>query len=117
MSKGTKTALIIGGTILAVFIILPLILCIVFRSRYDNWGWGMMGPGMMFGYGGVWIMAIMMVIFWGLIIWGIVALVRYLNRNGRSESRDNSALEILKRRYAQGEINKDEFEEKRKALI
>jgi putative membrane protein len=116
MSKGTKTALIIGGTVLAVFIILPIILGIVFRSGYDNWGWGMMGPGLMYGYVGGWLMMIVMVAFWGLIIWGIIVLVRYLSRNGQNYSQDNSSLDILKRRYAQGEINKDEYEEKRKAL-
>ena len=117
MSKCTRIALIIGITVVAVFIILPLILGIVFRTGYDNWGWSMMGPGMMYGYGGGWFMAIMMVVFWGLIIWGIIALVRYLNGSRQNYPQDNSALDILKRRYAQGEINKEEFEEKKKALV
>lgn len=62
-------------------------------------------------------MMIFMVVFWGLIIWGVIALVRHFGRTGSYDSQSNSALEILKRRYAQGEINKDEFEEKKRALI
>ena len=69
-------------------------------------GWGMMGPRMMYGFGG-WYMGILMILFWGLIIWGIIALIRYFGRNRLNEPQYNSALEILKRRYAQGEINKE----------
>ncbi len=117
MCRGTKIGLIIGGTILAVLIVLPIILGIVTPYRYGYWGWGMMGPRMMYGFGGGWLMGILMIIFWGLIIWGIIALVRYAGRSRHDYSYGNSAMEILKRRYAQGEINKEEFEEKKKALI
>jgi putative membrane protein len=70
----------------------------------------MMGPW--YGWGG-------MVIFWGLVIWGIVALVHRTSGNGygTDHQHSESALEVLKRRYAKGEINKEEFEEKKKALI
>jgi putative membrane protein len=115
MSRGNRLALIIGGAVLAVLLIVPVILSYFFQPVYSNWRWGMMGPGMMFGYGG-WFMGIFMVIFWGLIIWGVVALVRYFSRNRQIIGPDYTALEILKRRYAQGEINKEEFEEKKKAL-
>jgi len=58
-----------------------------------------------------------MVAFWGLVICGIVVLVRRGSRGyGRTDSRSESALDILKRRYAAGEINKQEFEEKKKDL-
>ena len=77
------------------------------------WGWGGYG-----GYGGWghWIGAAFMVVFWAAIIIGLVFLVRYFVRLGREHGQENSALEILKRRYARGEINKDEFEAKRKDL-
>ncbi len=116
MSRGTRLALIIGGIVLAVLLVIPVISGFVFHPAYSTWRWGMMGPGMMFGYGGGWYMGILMVVFWGLVIWGIVALVRYFNHNRQNIGTDYTALEILKRRYAQGEINKDEFEEKKKAL-
>jgi putative membrane protein len=74
-------------------------------------GWGMMG----------WFAPIMMVVFWVAVIVAIVFLVRWLAASGgagsRSPKSEDSALEILKKRYARGEINKEEFEEKKKDLI
>lgn len=72
-----------------------------------NW----FGDGMWFGW-------IFMVVFWALIIIGIVALVRWIitqNRPPESHT-DKSALDILKERYAKGEISKEDYEEKRKNL-
>jgi putative membrane protein len=72
-------------------------------------GWGFGGFGV--------IMLIIMIVFWGLIIWGIVALIRWLSRSGRyGYTRHETALEILKRRYASGEITKAEFDEKKRDL-
>ena len=75
---------------------------------------------------------IFMVVFWGLVIWAIVALVRGGFGNGHGCGHDHagaargkdkpalpagrSPLEILKERYAKGEIDKKEFEEKKKDL-
>ncbi|PIU08842.1 MAG: electron transporter RnfE [Candidatus Moranbacteria bacterium CG08_land_8_20_14_0_20_34_16] len=63
-----------------------------------------------FGFG--WIF---MFIFWGFIIWGLVTLIGWLIK--QKEDKDNSAMDILKKKYANGEINKKEFEEKKKDLI
>jgi len=78
----------------------------------------MMWPWFSWGFGGFgWIMLIIMIVFWGLIIWGIVALVRWLSHSGRSSPTPHeTALEILKRRYASGEITKEEFEEKKRVI-
>jgi putative membrane protein len=56
-----------------------------------------------------------MLFFWVLIIAAIVFGVRWLLNQGK-EGRSDSALEILRQRYARGEINKEEFETKKKDL-
>jgi len=67
--------------------------------------WGAWGFGMMF----------MMVLFWVLVIIGIVLAIRWLT-NQRREKPSDSALEILRQRYARGEIDKEEFEAKKRDL-
>lgn len=111
MNKNLKTALFIGGITLGALIVLPLVL----GPILGGWsgGWGMMGPGMMGGFGGMGLMSLVWIVVLGLIIWAIVAAVRHpANSSGSA----NSALDVLKRRYATGEINKKEYEEKKKDL-
>jgi len=116
MNKNIKAALIIGGVIVAILIIVPLIIGLV--GGWQGYGYGMMGPGMMGGFGWGWFMPIIMIVFWGLVIWGIVALVRGLSTgSGGPSTLADSVLEILKRRYARGEITKQEYEERKKDLI
>lgn len=112
MNRNFKTALIIGGIIVAILVILPIVLG-AFGLGY---GYGMMGPGMMGNFGWGWFMPIFMIVFWGLIIWGIVALVRGAAWGNGSSAQVDSALEVLKRRYARGEITKEEFEEKKRDI-
>ncbi len=79
------------------------------QERPYDWGmhymWGPWGIGMM----------LMMLVFWGLIIVALVLGIRWLVTQGR-ESRSDSALDILRQRYARGEINKEEFETKKREL-
>ncbi len=72
---------------------------------------GMMDGNSMMG-GGYWIL---WVIFWILVIIGIVLLIKYL-LEGSGAKKKESALEILKKKYAREEITKEEFEEKKKDL-
>ena len=76
---------------------------------------GMMaGQGMMEGQRG----GMGMMMFWGLIILAIVALVRNLSGTSSESSRETNKvpLDILKERYARGEIEKPDYEEKRREL-
>jgi len=68
-------------------------------DMYFGYSWGM-------GFGFIFI-----IVFWILIILGLIAIVKYIK--GKEPE---SALEILKKRYAKGEISKEEFEEKKKDL-
>jgi putative membrane protein len=78
------------------------------------WEWGMHPGWWMWGAGGM-VMMLMMLVFWGLVIAGVVLGIRWLSRQGREE-RSDRALDILRERYARGDINKEEFEARRRDL-
>lgn len=87
-------------------------------GRYEDWH---MGPGMMGGWGMGWFGGIFMIAFWILILVGLVFLIRWLiQATGKKEDsgrRESRALEILKERYARGEIDKAQFEATKRDLI
>ena len=61
----------------------------------------------------------MMVLFWGGIIVVAVLLFRWLGRGSieaTALSPEKTAIEILQERFARGEIDKEEFEERRRVL-
>ncbi|MDA8095244.1 MAG: SHOCT domain-containing protein [Betaproteobacteria bacterium] len=73
-------------------------------------------PGMMGGYGIGWgFGGIFMMLWWALIIGGIVILVRWLSGASAPFRRhaDKTALELLAERYARGEIPRDTYEQMR----
>ena len=68
----------------------------------------MMG-GFGMGFGGIlWIAIIALIVF---LVW------QYLGQDKNLGNSKNSPLEILKQRYARGEIDKEEYEEKKRDLI
>lgn len=70
-------------------------------------GWGGYGYGM--GILG----GLFMLVFWGLIIIGLVLAIRWVWNRGPDGTRTGTRqtpLDILKRRYAQGEISKAEYD-------
>ena len=74
--------------------------------------WGDMGNhGWWWGFG-----MIPMLLFWVLVILGIAALAKWLFGNSGEPPRGKSALDILKERYARGEIGREEFEQKKRDL-
>jgi putative membrane protein len=70
---------------------------------------------MMFMWGAGGLVMLMMLVFWGLVIAGLVVGLRWLIGQGRTAGRDE-ALEILRQRYARGEIDKQEFDARRRDL-
>jgi putative membrane protein len=84
------------------------------QERTAEWGWSMHPMPWMWGLWGLG-MILMMLIFWALVITGIVLLIRWFVRAGGPASHDR-ALAILRERYARGEIDKNEFESKQRDL-
>ncbi len=88
-------------------------------AQWRGYEWGH-GPGMMdWGYGMGWFGGIIMIAFWVAVIVGIIFLIRWLmvSTRGGVGGVGESALDILKKRYARGEIDKKEFEAKKKDLL
>ena len=79
---------------------------------WNDYGGYHMGAGMM-GYGG---MGVMMLLFWGLVLVVLILLITRLlplNQNKFTDSADTpDAIELLKQRFAKGEIERSEFKEK-----
>jgi len=75
-----------------------------------TYGWGS-GWGHGFGF-------IFMILFWGLIIFAIVAIVKWLTGTSANAGtpQAKTARQILEERYARGEIEQEEFEQKKRDL-
>ncbi|MBU0464862.1 MAG: SHOCT domain-containing protein [Proteobacteria bacterium] len=78
--------------------------------RSGNWGDGFCNGVSFFGAGHGFFGWIFSLLFWGLIVYGIISIVRRLI-SGNQFSKSKSALDILKKRYASWEINEQEFSE------
>lgn len=77
-------------------------------GMHPMWGiWGMWGVGMM----------LMMLVFWVVVIVGIILLIRWLTSQGREPRLADVALDILRQRYARGDISKEEFDAKKRDLM
>lgn len=72
---------------------------------FHNWGWGFMWFGWVF-----WI------IFIGIIIWAVIRITSGQSAH-KSSGNNEEALQILKRRYASGEISKEEYDKIKNDII
>lgn len=79
----------------------------MFYMHSVGWGWWVIGT-------------VGMIAFWGLVIYAVVALVGGRFRTGGpdapAEPPAESALDILDRRLASGDLSVEEYEERRAAL-
>ncbi|MBI1736539.1 MAG: SHOCT domain-containing protein [Candidatus Rokubacteria bacterium] len=74
----------------------------------------------MWGAGGI-VMMLGMLLFWAAVIAALVVGVRWLVREGRDareprQPAPDSALQILRERYARGDISREEFEQRKRDL-
>jgi putative membrane protein len=78
------------------------------------WGDG----GHMWGGSWAWFGVVHMLLWWVFIVLGIAVLARWLLGGGRRQRHlgDDRALAILRERYARGEINREEFEQRKRDL-
>lgn len=104
MKRNSKAALIVAAVI-ALVVAMPLLM----NQAHSESHWE---DGHMMDFGGWgWLMMLMMIVFWGLIVWAVIwAIGAFTHSDGK---RDDSAVEFLRRRYAAGEISREEFEAKR----
>jgi len=70
---------------------------------------------MMWGGGYGMIGGLMMLVFWGLVIFLIVVAVRRFT-NGNSAPKQPDALDVLRDRFAKGEIDEEEFQKRKSTL-
>ena len=114
---GWAVVLAVGALLVIMLVVAPFAGVAAGRG----YGWGMMGPGMMSGWGFPFMGGLGMLLFWLLIIGGVVWLVQSAARgaagsSGMSAPTAESSLDILKHRYARGEITKEQFAEMRQTL-
>jgi putative membrane protein len=75
-----------------------------------------------FGWGGIIIGGILMLLLWGGVITAVVLAIRALSGANRGAGASgfgagmDTPMDILKTRYARGEIDRDEYLEKRRDL-
>ena len=73
---------------------------------HGGWGWGWMS-----------LMMVMMVLFWGVIIAGVVWLIRGASWGSPPRERSKETpVEILERRFAEGEIGEEDYRARREVL-
>jgi putative membrane protein len=82
------------------------------------WGWGGLGGWghAAYGFPFWWLAAGFRLVVIAAIIVGIVFVARYFVRQGGGRFHEESALDILQKRYARGEITKEQYEEMKRNL-
>jgi len=119
VSKTARTTLLVALGLVIVLVLAGAFFPLAFGRGYSS-GWGMMGPGMMGGYGFSIFGMLIPVLLLILVVAGVVWLAQGLGRGSSSPpaagSSAESPLDILKRRYAQGEITKEQFEQMKRDL-
>jgi putative membrane protein len=123
MDKTTRTLLIASGLLLVVALISSALMGGMMGPGFIGSGQasqGTFGPGMMRGHGWMWGLgmgfgALVMAAFWGVVIVGVILLIRSVS-GGHLGPWHDTPLNLLKRRYASGQITREQYEQMRKDL-
>jgi putative membrane protein len=119
MSRSLKVLLGVLGGAVVVLVLLPVLA-----------GSGLFGSGQMMGQGGMmgdgwgvlgmgWMVLIPLLFFGGLIaliVWAVTLLASGGHASGSAGVHEQSAEEILQQRFARGEIDAEEYEERHRIL-
>lgn len=84
-------------------------------AHFNNWGSGLCGFGPSFGNGPWFLGWIFPLLFWGLIALLLVSILKNVFSGSRM-SRSDEALELLRNRFASGEIDEQEYSARKAAL-
>ena len=104
MDDTTRGLLILGAVLLVVTIPFSIMTGGMMMSH-------MMGPGAPGGGGWMWgLGGLTMLLVWGVVVAGIVLLARSLGGRDVASPREPTALDVLKRRYASGELTREQYE-------
>ena len=106
----TKRKLLAGLTgVLSVVLLSTTASAYHMGEHHHGWNGGM-------GVGGGWF-GIMMMLLWSLVVIAVVVSVIYWAFGNRGSDKTGSdAMEILRERYARGEIDEEEFRERKRHL-
>lgn len=112
MAEATRSVMLLIVVAIVLLVGLPLLGGVLMMG-------GMMGPGMMGGWwggGNPWWM-LLPLLFWVLVLVGIGLLAVWaVQQLAPSPARGQHALDILKERYARGELTREQYEQMRRDL-
>jgi len=116
MSKLAWVVVVVLVLILVVAVGIPLLLLPISGRMYSYGYGGMMGPGMMGGFG--YLGPVLAILFIVLIVAAVVWLLQSAGRGTgiTTPPPAETPVDILKRRYASGELTKKQFEDMKKDL-
>ncbi len=109
-----------AGTIIGIILVVMLLLGLLGGVSTIG-GYGVPGFSNQFGVGPNALGTILSLVFWALIIGGILLLFRWISQNAGmiwfTAALCESSLALVKARYARGEISQELFEELRRDLV
>lgn len=84
-------------------------------AKLGEWGGNYCGWGASFGHGPWFLSWLFPLLFWGVIAYLLLSIAKHFF-SGKSTCQNDGALDVLRNRYATGEINEEEYTT-RKAIL